>query len=173
MRRKIIAIGVILILLLVSYFSHKLTFTTYKDLMEDFIDENAEVIEIKIASRSDIQQRSFSTVIESEELIEKILKEPSMQLKKTNEPLPILENSLFIEWKRGTGVDGTETTKENSNSIFFNQNYLDIGGNHYKIFPGLEDIINPFDAVKVLFRGEDPRNLFDVVRYAELEWVEN
>lgn len=147
MRKRIIAIGIILILLLVSYFIHKATFTTYEDLMEEFIDEKAEIIEVKITSESDIQKRSFSTTIESEELIEKILQEPSMQLKKTNEPLPILENSLSIEWKRGTEVDGTETTEENSNSIFFNQNYLDIGGNHYKVFPGLEGIINPFDAV--------------------------
>lgn len=78
---------------------------SYKEFINEFLSEDENVIEITVETRSSIQNKEFIATVEDTKIIDRIMNEPGMKLKKTRNPdnldFSIYVNTLSIKTDKG------------------------------------------------------------------------
>lgn len=142
-------IFVVLIFFSALFLFEKSKIITYEKFIHQLISEDEEVIEIKISNWSFMQERVFHTTIKDQKMIEKIISEPSIRLKKVKDDMQaansLFKNNLYIK------------TKNQENVFSFSENYIHHGVTDYK----------------VILNKDGANDLYEYIQNADLEWTED
>lgn len=82
-RSRVLTIVIPIILALIASMIDQSRYTTYEEFLREHLDEDDEIISITLTSYSLLQKKTFTTKIEDPRVINKIIKEPAMELKRS------------------------------------------------------------------------------------------